>query len=202
MRESPHVLDYFLQLLDHLGPSIAEVYFMPEKGGIGWVEFLRGYTKCCGRMSASMSLGALMRVFSVMTVKVGIPSKLQFESDDADCKISGSLQPNELLGLLWICWIMTWSSRMSKFSNGKLNLDLPDINNLVLSAVVSCAEVGNDLNVWDYDITKLELQLPAGKIHTWALNTVPNLADCFVQFVHVRLQKTATSEVPMFLPLI
>lgn len=187
-----------MQLLDHLGPSIADVFFRSEKEEISWVEFLRGYTKCCGRMPASTSLAALMRVFSVTTVKVGIPAKLQFEYDDADCKISGSVQPNELLLLLWICWIMTWSSRMSRFPKGKLNLDLPDINNLVLSAVVSCAEVGSDLNVWDCDITKLELQLPAGKIHIWALNTVPNLADCFVQFVHVRLQKAATSEVQMF----
>lgn len=195
--EAPYVPDYVLQLLDQLGPSIVDLFFVAEKGGISWVEFVRGYTKCCGRMSAAMSLGALLRVFSVTTVKVGMPSKLQFESDDADCKISGSLQPNELLVLLWMCWIMTWSSRISKFSNGKLNLDLPDINNLVLSAIVSCTEVGSDLNVWDCDITRLEVQLPAGKIHTWALNTVPNLADCFVHFVHVKLQNTATSESEM-----
>lgn len=200
--EASYVPDYFLRLLDQLGPSIVDLFFVAQKGGISWVEFLRGYTKCCGRMSASMSLDNLLRVFSFMTVKVGMPSKLQFESDDADCKISGSLQPNELLVLLWMCWTMMWSSRMSKFSHRKLNLTLPDINDLVLSAIVSCAELGSSLNVWECDIRRLEVQLPAGKIHTWALNTVPNLADVFSQFVHFGLQNNATSEVPVLFPRI
>ncbi|KAL6311154.1 hypothetical protein AAG906_025500 [Vitis piasezkii] len=116
--EAPYVPDYVLQLLDQLGPSIVDLFFC----NVPWC-FVEG--------------------FSVTTVKVGMPSKLQFESDD-------------LLVLLWMCWIMTY----------------------IISYCVmyrSCS----DLNVWDCDITRLEVQLPAGKIHTWALNTVPNLADCF-----------------------
>ncbi|XP_057974563.1 uncharacterized protein LOC131162273 [Malania oleifera] len=192
--EAPVIHKHFLGLLDHLGPSIVELYFVAEKGGFSWIEFVRGYIGCCGRMSGSRSLNNWLRVFATVTAKAGLPSKLQFESSEEDCKINGSLMPIELLMLLQMCWIMMWDSRVLKFSKVQATLDLPDINHLVLSAIVSCAEVSSNLNVWDCDTTGMEVELPAGKIHLWVLKTVPRLADCFMQFVHSRLQYFSTSE--------
>nr|DAD46993.1 TPA_asm: hypothetical protein HUJ06_016930 [Nelumbo nucifera] len=150
-------------------------------------------------MSASMSLNTLYRLYAVTSAKAGHPSKLEFESDETDGKISGSLVSADVLMLLWICWIMFQSSRYLKSSKGQAKIDLPDIKHLILSAVTSCAELGNDLNIWDCSISSLEFELPAGKFHMWALKTVPNLVQCFNQFVHNRLQRCVLLEVPYFL---
>ncbi|XP_059633908.1 uncharacterized protein LOC132276489 isoform X2 [Cornus florida] len=192
--EASSMPDCFMGLFDHLGPSIVDLFFVTEKGGISWIEFLRGYIKCCWRTTASTSLNNLLRIFAAVAVKAGLPAKLQFESGDADCKVNGSLISVDILMLLWMSWIMSWNSRKLKSSEGIADCGLPDISHLVLSAVVSCTEVGSELNVWDCDILCLDVQLPAGKIHVWALKTVPSLADCFTQFVHARLCSSLTSE--------
>ncbi|WCJ35130.1 TLD-domain containing nucleolar protein [Euphorbia peplus] len=188
------VPESFRLLLDHLGEAIVDVFFVCEKGGISWVEFLKGYLKCCGRMPASTTLNSLLRVFSIASGKAGSPLKLEFEfGDDDDYKISGSLVAVDVLVLLWLCWTMLWDSRSSAFSGGKENLCVPDVSHLVLSAVVSCGEVGDELNLWDCDISSLEVKLAAGKLLTWAVTSVPGLSDCFTQFVHSRLQNSASS---------
>ncbi|XWS20981.1 hypothetical protein CRYUN_Cryun30bG0015900 [Craigia yunnanensis] len=192
--ESPQKPESFPRLLDHLGSSIIDLFFMSEEGGISWLGFLRGYVKSCGRMSTSMSLNILLRIFAMSVRKLGLSSKLEFESDDADCKINGSLLPSDVLLLLWMCWAMLWNVRTSKFSERKGKLFLPDINHLVLSAVVSCAEVNSSLDVWDCDILGLDVQLPVGKFLAWALTTAPTLSDCFTQFVHGRLGSSVTAE--------
>lgn len=187
--------DSFPRLLDHLGPSLVDLAFITEEGGVSWVEFVRGYLKCCGRMPASMLLNSLLRVFATLVAKAGLPLKLEFESNDNDCKINGSLLPTDVLMFLWTCWTMLWNSRTSRFSKEKEHLCLPDISHLVLSAVVSCAEVESDLDLWDCDILGLGVQLPVGKFLTWALTTVPCLTDCFSEFVNARLQNCVTSKV-------
>ncbi|XP_048227415.1 uncharacterized protein LOC8274632 isoform X4 [Ricinus communis] len=120
----------FPVLLDHLGASVVDLFYITEKKeGISWVEFLRGYLKCCGRMPASLALNLLLKVFSTTCAKAGLPLKLEFESiDDVDCKIA------------------------------------------------------------------LDVQIPAGKFLSWALTTVPCLTGCFTQFVHARLQSSASLE--------
>lgn len=184
----------FSGLLEHIGASIVDQFFMAEKGGVSWIEFLRGYTECCGRMTASDSLYNLCRVFAKSFVKTGLPTKLQFESSDSDCKMSGSLLPADLLMLLWMCWIMSWDSSDRKSSEGNTDLGLPDLSHLVLSATVSCADNGASLDAWDCNILGLDLLLPAGKLHLWALKTLPNLPDCLVQFVHARLSNSILHE--------
>ncbi|KAF8405346.1 hypothetical protein HHK36_010250 [Tetracentron sinense] len=188
--EASPVPECFPGLLSHLGSSIVDLFFRAGEGGVNWIEFLRGYIRCCGRMSVSISLNTLYRLYAA----TGVPTKVEFESDDADSKISGSFTPTDVLMLLWMCWTMLSDSRNLKSSEGKAKLDLPDINHLVLSAVISCTEIGDTLNVWDFSISGLEVQLPAGKLHMWALTTAPSLTNCFTQFVHVRLQKCGTSE--------
>ncbi|KAG6696110.1 hypothetical protein I3842_09G131000 [Carya illinoinensis] len=192
--EAPKMPDTFLVFLDNLSSSIVDVFFMPQKGGVSWVEFVRGYIKCCGRMSASMSLNALLKVYAATVTKAGLPLKLEFESDEVDCKINGSLLASDVYMLLWMCWTMSWDVRTSRSSKAKANLCLPDISHLVLSAVTSCTEVGSGLNVWYCDVLGLEVQLPVGKFLTWAIKTAQCLPDCLTQFVHARLQNFCAAE--------
>ncbi|KAH8509559.1 hypothetical protein H0E87_011351 [Populus deltoides] len=187
--------DSLLGLLDHLGPSMVDLFFITDKGGVNWIEFVRGYLKCCGRMPVSVLLNTLLRLFSATGVKAGIPLKLEVEAiDDGEYKISGSLLPIDVLMFLWMCWAMLWNSRTWNFLKEKECLYLPDISLLVLSAVVSCAEGGSGLELWDCDVSVLDVQLPAGKFLTWMLTTVTNLTECFTQFVNARLQNCTSSE--------
>ncbi|MBA0606975.1 hypothetical protein Godav_019347 [Gossypium davidsonii] len=192
--ESQQKPEPFPRLLDHLGSSIVDLFFLSEKGGINWLGFLGGYVKCCGRMSTSMSLNILLRIFAMAVKKLGLSSNLEFEPDDADCKINGSLLPSDLLLLLWMCWAMLWNVRTLKSSERKGNLLLPDINHLVLSAVVACAEVDSSFDLWNCDIVGLDVQLPVGKFLNWAITTAPILSDCLTQYVNRRLQISVLAE--------
>ncbi|KAG8389896.1 hypothetical protein BUALT_Bualt01G0026600 [Buddleja alternifolia] len=186
----------FLLLFSNLGSTIVDLFFVADKNGVNWVEFLRGYTKCCSRAVASTLFNNLFRVFSVTCSKAGVPVDMQFEDYEDDCKISGSLSPRDVHMLLSICWIFSWDSRILKLNLGKSEgkCNIPDISHLVLSAVESCVEDDHELNFWDIGILDLDIKLPAAKIHLWALKTVPNLADCFQQFVHARLCYFSTRE--------
>ncbi|KAG7543898.1 TLDc domain [Arabidopsis thaliana x Arabidopsis arenosa] len=188
--------DLFPRLLEHLGSSLVDLFFVPDKEGLSWVEFARGYVKCCGRMSASMSFNTLLRIYYVTAKNAGFSPKLEFESDEADCKINGSISIRELLVFLWICWTMSWDGRSSKAAEMKGCLFLPDISHLILSAVVSCidSESGKSLDVWETDVSGLELELPIGKFLTWAFMTVPSLTECLSHFCNSRLQNLTSVE--------
>lgn len=194
------VADLFPRLLEHLGSSLVDLFFVPDKEGLSWVEFARGYVKCCGRMSASMSFNTLLRVYYVTAKNAGFSPKLEFESDEADCKINGSISIIELVLFLWLCWTMSWDGRSSKAAEMKGCLFLPDISHLILSAVVSCidSESGKSLDVWETDVSGLELELPIGKFLTWALMTVPSLTECLSHFCNSRLQNLTSVEVFFF----
>ncbi|KAI7734162.1 hypothetical protein M8C21_026394 [Ambrosia artemisiifolia] len=190
--EAPFKPESFPGLLNHLGPSILDHFFIPDKDGLNWISFLNGYTKCCGRMPTSNSLNNLLKVFGTAVVKSGATTGLQVESSDAENKINGYLLPADLLMLLWMCWVMSWSSRNPQLFN--VTFGLPDVNNLVLSAVTSSAEGGAELNVWDDGILGSDRQMPVGKLHVWVLKTVPNLPECLVQFVHSRLSNCVSQQ--------
>lgn len=194
-QETSAVPESFLAILDHVGLTIAELFFITEKGGVTWVEFLKGYNKCCGKVSASVLLNTLIRVFDATMVKVALPSKLEFTSHEDEFKISGFLLPSDVLMLLWMCWTMSWDSSTFKVLGSNSNLFLPDINNLVLSSVTSCAEVGNTVNIWDCNILDLAVEVPIGKFLTWVVKTVPSLPDGFSRFVHARILQAPTREV-------
>ncbi|XP_022133721.1 uncharacterized protein LOC111006234 [Momordica charantia] len=193
-QETSAMPESFPAILDQVGLTITELFFIPEEGGVTWVEFLKGYSKCCGKTSASVLLNTLIRVFDATMVKIGLPSKLEFVSHEDEFKMSGSLLPSDVLIFLWMCWTMSWDSRTFKFSGSNSNLLLPDINNLVLSSVTSCAEVGNTVNVWDCNIVGLAVEVPVGAFLTWAIKTVPDLPDGFLQFVHARILEAPTRE--------
>ncbi|XP_059279013.1 uncharacterized protein LOC132033145 [Lycium ferocissimum] len=178
----------FPVLLSHLSSSIVDLFFLSEKGGVSWIEFLKGYIKCSGRTVSSASLNSLLRLFGTISVKAGLPEKMQVVSDEEDSKISGFLSPVDLQMLLSMCWIMWWDSKKLRASSSLGDSGLPDVTHLVLSAVDSCAEADKKLDLWENSsILDLDIQLPVAKIIIWALKTVPSLADCFGQFVHARL---------------
>ncbi|KAI4345120.1 hypothetical protein L6164_012277 [Bauhinia variegata] len=180
-------------LLDHLGSSIVDQFFVPAKGGVSWIQFVKGYNKCSARMSVSMSLNMLVRVFLATAGRANLPLNLEFESNDADCKINGSFLPIHVLLLLLMCWVMSWDCRNLKYSQGKANPTLPDLNHLALSAITSCAKLENNLNVWDSNISNLEVELPAGKFVTWVTSTVPCHPDILRQYFHSKLQTLVTA---------
>ncbi|KAG5035925.1 hypothetical protein JHK87_010835 [Glycine soja] len=190
-----NVPDSFPVLLDHLAPSLVDQFFVPDKEGIIWVEFVRGYNKCCARVSASVSLNMLMRVFAAISQSANVPLHLEFESGDDDCKVNGHVLPSNVFLLLALCWVMSWGG--SRKLKGEGNLSLPDLNHLVLSVIASCGEVEGGLNVWDCDISSLEVQLPAGKFVTWVMSTVPCLPDCLRQYFHARLLIAASDGVEL-----
>ncbi|KAL1205392.1 hypothetical protein V5N11_011292 [Cardamine amara subsp. amara] len=192
--EDQKVPDSFPKLLEHLGSSLVDLFFIPEKEGLSWVEFAKGYVKCCRRMSASMSFNTLLRVYYVTAKNAGFSPKLEFESDETDCKINGSISSIELLMFLWMCWTMSWDGRTTKAAETKSCLFLPDISHLILSAVVYCSESGNSFDVWDSDVYGLEVELPIGKFLTWALTTVPSLTECLSQLCNSRLQNVTSVE--------
>lgn len=192
--EGANLPECFQEFLDHMGSSITDTLFVPEKGGITWIEFLRGYLRCCGRMSVSSLLNILFRVLALSAERAGCPLKLNFESDELDSKTSGSISLRELGMILWVCWIMSWNSRSLDNAIEREDLNLPDLNHLVLSAVVSCTDNGNDVDVWNSDVFSLDAELAVGKIQMWVLRTVPNLADCFSHFISSRLKGAVGSE--------
>ncbi|KAH6780185.1 TLD-domain containing nucleolar protein [Perilla frutescens var. hirtella] len=196
--ESDHgvVLKELPLLFSHLGSTIVDLFFVADKNGVNWIEFLRGYTKCCARTVASALLNNLFRVFSVACSKAGLPVDLQFEVFDDDCKISGSLSPRDIRMLLCVCWIVSWDAKVLRLNTGKgkEKCSLPDISHLVLSTIEVCRDGGDELDFWDFSVLELDIQLPAAKIHSWALKNLPNLADCFQQFVHARLCYLMTPE--------
>ncbi|KAK7350865.1 hypothetical protein VNO77_09885 [Canavalia gladiata] len=185
-----NVPDSFPVLLDHVGSSLVDQFFVPDKGGINWIEFVRGYNKCCARVSASVSLNMLVRVFLAISRKANVPLHLEFESEDDDCKVNGYLLPSHVFLLLSVCWVMSWGFRILK---GEGSVSLPDLNHLVLPAITSCAQVEGGFNVWDCDFSTLEVQLSAGKFVTWVMSTVPCLPDCLRQYFHARLEMAITA---------
>ncbi|XP_042009789.1 uncharacterized protein LOC121758458 isoform X2 [Salvia splendens] len=176
-------------LFTHLGSAIVELFFVADKNGVNEVEFLRGYTNICGRAVASTLLNNLFRVFSVACSKAGLQVDLQFELFDDNCKVSGALSPHDVHMLLCICWIFSCDSRMFRGNAGKSEgkFSIPDISHLVSSAIEACSEGDAGLDFWDSSVSEIDIQLPAAKIHLWALKNVPHLAECFQQFVHARL---------------
>lgn len=184
----------FPALLAHLGPSMVELFFVAKNKEVSWVEFVRGYIKCCGRMSASLSLKTLFRIFVATLTEVGVTVNLKFESEDIDGKMSGGFMATYVLMLLWMCWIMSMNSKNLELFKGT-DLCVPDINNLLLSAVMSCTDGSINSCLEDQNILPMEIQLPAEKLCMWAMKTAPHLPNCFTQFVNARLQKFATLEV-------
>ncbi|KAF9604417.1 hypothetical protein IFM89_006426 [Coptis chinensis] len=167
---------------------------MGDKEGVDWIQFLRGYIKCCGRMPALMSLNKLYKLYVATCSKAGLASKLEleFESDDTD-KVSGYFTSIDVVMFLWIRWAMSQNAIMKKLSLWEEKLEILDMNPLALSAITSCTDDVKELNVWDCCVSGLDVQLPAQKLHMWVLSLVPSLAHCFKEYVDARFRVSVVS---------
>uniref|UniRef100_A0A1D1XE75 TLD domain-containing protein KIAA1609 n=1 Tax=Anthurium amnicola TaxID=1678845 RepID=A0A1D1XE75_9ARAE len=194
LAESLPVPECFPQLLNNLGPSIVGLFFDTDQEYIHWVDFLRGYNRCCGRMPASSYINNLCKLYSTSGRETGIGSEMIFGSDTDGGKVSGNLKLSDLLLLLWTCWIMSQSAKILKICKGSTALILPDISHLITSAYISCNEVGDELNVRDCKSLGFEKDISVQKLHLWILTTVPGLAHCLMQYVQDRFHACVTSE--------
>ncbi|KAL9667520.1 hypothetical protein QQ045_001881 [Rhodiola kirilowii] len=184
------------KVLDHVGKAVVDAFFMVEKGGVSWIEFLNGYMKCCGHNSASVTLGNLLKVFALSGEKAGFSVDLGFECDEENQEVtmSGILLASDVIVLLWMCWVMSFYSLDCEAWGLMRSHDLPDVDHLVLSAVVSCIEEASSVDVWENDLSGFEVQLPAVKLKSWFTSTVPQIASCFSKFVNAGLQNFTRSK--------
>lgn len=127
--------------------------------------------------------------------KAGLSTKLEFEMAHYECNMSGSLLPADLLMLLWVCWMMSWHNRDKNNSQQKANHSLPDLNHILLPAVMSCTDISSNINVRSCNVLESKVELSADKIYIWALKTVPLLADIFWQFVQAKLRNYVLHQV-------
>ncbi|ERN14447.1 hypothetical protein AMTR_s00185p00029250 [Amborella trichopoda] len=194
--EESAIPESFPKLLENLGASVIDQFFKTENEEISSFEFLRGFVRCCGRNPASVSLNMLCKLYSKTCAKVDMLPKPEILFDDSiDGKVSGSLTTADMHMLLWMCWIMAhspWILRFCDEQNGKAALVLPEINHLVFSVMVSCSEIGSDMDILGKDVSVCTDQISIGKFHLWALATVPGLANCLGRYVHDRLQRLSS----------
>lgn len=182
-------------ILSHVGPAAADLLFATGNDAIDWVAFIRGFNCCCARMPASSSLLILYRLYSDVCRRAGITCGLEFDLEDADGgKVRGTFGLSDLVMLLWLCWIMELSSRLSTWGQGG-ELALPDLSHLVLSAFLACSEVGSYESVWDLDGLGVEKIVAVQKLNGWILATVPGLASCFSQFLREKIRSVIVSAV-------
>ncbi|CAN6482569.1 unnamed protein product [Victoria cruziana] len=174
-----------LNLLDSIGEAIVDLFFTSEDGRVSWVEFLRGYIRCCGMVAASESLCNLYKLHAEANRKAGVPSNLDFVSDSIDCKINGYFVLRDLLTFLWLCWIMMHDSRISKL---EVDLALPEVNHLLWSVICSSNEVGCEIKPIVQGNFDLSEHISVDKVNKWALTVVPALSNCFTRYVNERMQ--------------
>ncbi|XP_078448351.1 TLD-domain containing nucleolar protein [Wolffia australiana] len=171
----------FREILASLGPSIVDLFFNRGKENITWADFLRGYNRCCGRISLSASIHDLYRLYSALVKDNDLISGPSLEDDDLDSvKLTGKLKLVDVLMLLWICWIMVQSTKITKVCK-RSSYVLPDLRPLITSAYVSSGEIGDDQTL------DLENEISLQKLHMWILATVPGLSHCFTQYIKDRL---------------
>lgn len=184
------VSDYFPRLLANIGPTIAELFFKLEDENVSWIDFLKGYNRCAGRMTLSASLTVLYQLYTVASAMADNPTHLAFHPDG---KITGYLLLNDVIMFLWMCWVIQRTSRIFKPLEDKSTVVLPEIYPLITSAFIYCSEVLDDLSIENPEIFVLQTKIPAEKLHTWILTTIPGLATCISQYVQFKLQAEIAS---------
>ncbi|RCV15051.1 hypothetical protein SETIT_3G027900v2 [Setaria italica] len=191
---------HFHDLLARLGPAIASLFSADgaAAGDAGWVPFLRGFNRCCARVSASRSLALLLRVYAAACDATGAPCGVQFQPDeggDEDGKVVGELAPEEIAAFLWMCWVMTWSGSAPKASGDggdkseePVVVLLPDVTHLVLSALVSAGAVADDDGIWGWKIPSGGKGVKVQEFTSWMLSTASGLGNCLSRYVQDRFR--------------
>uniref|UniRef100_A0ACD5UVQ8 Uncharacterized protein n=2 Tax=Avena sativa TaxID=4498 RepID=A0ACD5UVQ8_AVESA len=197
-RDSPPP-PHFHDLLAALGPTIASLFFSPgassSAGDEDWLGFLRGFNACCARARASLPLAQLLRVYAGACAAAGAPCGVSFHPDEeggGDGKVQGELAPGEISLLLWMCWAMAWSGgapRGSEGAKGEEPVLLPEVSQLVLSALVSAGAVADDAGIWGWEVSNAAGKgVTAQEFTSWVISTVPGLGNCLSRYVQDRFR--------------
>ncbi|KAF3325107.1 hypothetical protein FCM35_KLT11264 [Carex littledalei] len=190
------VPEKFPELLSHLGSCITSIFFKTATAGITWVDFLRGFNRCCVKTPTSQSLTRLYQLFSAMCHEAGVGKKLDFDlGEDSTGKVTGSFVPTQLVMFLWMCWVLMHSvliSRQVKVDKGILVL--PDVTHLLNSALVSSGLVGDDGDIWKVDFLADDKEIPVQKLQGWVSSAVVGISHSLAQYVQQKIQLCAASE--------
>lgn len=191
------VPEKFPELLSHLGSCITSLFFKTTTAGLTWVDFLRGFNRCCVKAPVSQSLNILYQLFSAMCNEAGIGTNLNFDlGEDGTGKVTGSLVPTQLVMFLWMCWVLMHGARVSKLAKDEKSiLVLPDLTHLFNSALVSSGLIGDDGDIWKVDFSAFDKEIPVQKLQGWVLTTVVGISRSLAQYVQQKIQLCATSEV-------
>ncbi|CAL5029479.1 unnamed protein product [Urochloa decumbens] len=199
---SPPPPPHFHGLLAGLGPAVASLFSAGGaaalEGDAGWVPFLRGFNRCCARVSASRSLALLHRVYANACAAAGAPCGVQFqpgdEGGDEEGKVVGELAPEEIAAFLWMCWVMAWSGSAPRDSGDGGNKSepvvvlLPDVTHLVLSALVSAGAVADDDGIWGWEISRGGKGLKVQEFTSWVISTASGIGNCLSRYVQGRFR--------------
>ncbi|XP_006653852.2 uncharacterized protein LOC102721075 [Oryza brachyantha] len=194
---------HFQGLVARLGSAIASLFFsdLGSAGDAGWLEFLRGFNRCCARVPASQSLALVLRVYAAACADAGAPCGLQFHPDeDGEGKVVGELAPGEIAVLLWMCWVMAWSGSAPRVSGGQDEAKgepvvLPDVTHLVLSALVSAGAVADDAGVWGWEVSGGGKGVKVQEFTSWVLSTASGLGNYLSRYVQERFRSCAADPV-------
>lgn len=200
---SPPPPPHFHGLLAQLGPAVASLFSSSSSssadGADGWVPFLRGFNRCCARVSASRSLALLLRVYAAARAGAGAPCGVVFQpgdgGDDEEGKVVGELAQEEIAAFLWMCWVMAWSPSASGDGGHKSEepvvVLLPDVSHQVLSALVSAGAVADDDGIWGWEISSGGKGVKVQEFTSWMLFTASGLGNCLSRYVQDRLRSLA-----------
>ncbi|CAO2044112.1 unnamed protein product [Urochloa humidicola] len=196
---------HFHDLLTGLGPAVASLFSAGgaaagADGDAGWVPFLRGFNRCCARVSASRSLALLLRVYADACAAAGPPCGVQFQPGDEEGKVLVELAPDEIAVFLWMCWVMAWSGSAPGASGdggGKsepVAMLLPDVTHLVLSALVSAGAVADDDDIWGWEISTGGKGVKVQEFTSWMLSTASGLGNCLSRYVQGRFRSLVADQ--------
>ncbi|KAJ3690586.1 hypothetical protein LUZ61_019750 [Rhynchospora tenuis] len=190
------VPEKFSELLSHLGSCITSLFFKTTNEGMTWVDFLRGFNRCCVTAPVFQSLNVHYQLFSAMCHEAGIDTKLEFDlGENGTGKVSGSLKPTQLVMFLSMCWVLMYIARVPRQSKDEKGmLVVPDVTHLFNSALVSAGLVGDDGDVLKVDFSVDDKEIPVQKLQSWALSTVVGISHSLSQYMQQKIQSCAASE--------
>lgn len=178
------------RLVGNVGSALVEFIYEPENNAIDWSRFLKGFDKCC-QLAAFAKLKLLLLYFHHIRRKADLPICYTFSDDVNEIsghnEIAGHITLAQLQDFLWIYWIMGHDS--NKVVDEDLPLELPNVESLVKAAYLASTDEKQQLKkesgLWD-------MEVPAGKLFSWMLLSIPGLSDSLFQYVQARLRRAAS----------
>ncbi|KAJ3692650.1 hypothetical protein LUZ60_011745 [Juncus effusus] len=173
--ESLQVPDKFPELISHLSSSIISLYFSSSNNSeISWIDFLKGYNKCCVATPVSQSLTTLYHLHFQMCKDSNIELNLKFDLGENESeKVNGSFEPDQLLCFVWMCWILMHGTTISK-QKGDLVI-LPDVTHLMNSVLGE------------------EREIQVQKFNSWVLSTAVGISNCLKVYLSQKIRSFSSS---------